>query len=97
MKTDFEIVNDSWDENGFLGKLQDGIFDRTAYNILRDALLRLKTIDYDYFEKEFVAVIWFIPTFMRRKQEYIQDISSKELNSLKEELEGLIADILGYP
>lgn len=94
---DYTLVSNSWDENGFLGKLKDGIFDRTAYNTLRDALLRLKTIEYDYFEKDFVANVWFIPTFMGRQQEYIEDISSNQFNILKEELEELIADILGYP
>jgi hypothetical protein len=94
---DYKDIEESWDENGFMGKLRNGIFDREAYNNLRDALLKLQPFDYTYFDKYFVSLVWFIPIYIGRQKQYIGSISSIEYDALKEELEELIAGIFGYP
>lgn len=97
MKINYSIVEESWDENGFLGQLRSGLFNRNAYNTLCNELLKLQRVDFDVFEKEFIRVVWFIPIFMGRQRMYIKDIPLDEYDNLRENLEELIAGILGYP
>jgi hypothetical protein len=75
---EYKDIESSWGENGFLGKLRDGIFDREAYNELYNALLKLRPFEYNYFDKEFIRIVWFIPIYVGRQKEYIRSISSKE-------------------
>ncbi len=97
MIIDYSIIKDSWGEDGFLGKLREGIFDKDSYNILCEALERLQPVNYNYFERDFVSVVWFIPIFMNRQKEYISNFSSEEYDKLRENIEELIAGIFGYP
>lgn len=97
MLIDYSVIKDSWGEEGFLGKLREGFFDKTSYNTLCETFLKLQSKDFDVFDKEFVSVVWFIPIFMGRQKEYINDISSVEYERLKENIEELIAGIFGYP
>ena len=92
-----EAIGKSWDIDGFLGQLKEGVFDRGLYNELYKSLLMIDIKDDEEIQRGLIQVLWFVPIFMYRFKEYTQNISSREYDGLRENIEEQLARIFGYP
>jgi len=92
-----EAIGKTWDSDGFLGQLKIGVFDRALYNELYTALLKINIRDGEEIERELIQLLWFIPIFMYRLKEYVTDITPKDFDGLREDIEEQLARIFGYP
>ncbi|RVU01316.1 hypothetical protein EOD41_04955 [Mucilaginibacter limnophilus] len=99
MKNDMyiKVIDESWGENGFLGKLRDGVFDRNLFNELYASILKLHYKEGEIIPRNVIGILWFIPTFMYRQKEYLNDTDKNAFDEMREHIEDAIAGILGYP
>jgi len=94
---EIKIIEESWDEEGFFYKLRYRIFDRELFNRVCTAISKLSFSETDIIERDLIRLLWFIPVFMTRQRDYVENIDQKEYDSLCEKIIDIIAGVLGYP
>jgi hypothetical protein len=88
-----------WDiDNGFLGKLRQGIIDKVAFERF---ISRMKSIEIheDNLPRRFVSLVWYIPTFVRwQKERCIKNgTSDKDFDIIEDRTIHALEEILGIP
>lgn len=85
--------------DGFFWKLREGVLSEEGYQRLKEIFGNLEVPEGQVIDREFVSLVWFIPTFMRW-----QERSLKSKGNYNERYEHMyiilvqtIQDILGYP
>jgi hypothetical protein len=96
-KEQLEIISNSWGEDGFLGKLREGIFNKEQFNELYAALRSLKFDEEEVIDRETIRLIWFIPIYMNRLKRYFPHIPSQEYDDMTGKIEDALGVIIGYP
>lgn len=97
-----QLLENEWDMiemKGFFGCLTLGKFDDEGFERVRNILSSVQVPEGDTFDKRFVEVIWFIPTFMRWQQDGWRD-EGKATEKLAEAIafvEQRLTTILGLP
>ena len=84
---------------GFFGKLKFDVFDEEGFKRVQSILNSIEIPDGETFDKRFVEVTWFIPTFMRWQQDgwRLDDKDTKQLDEAISFFEGRLTTILGLP
>ena len=93
-KDQIEIVSNSWGEDGFLGKLHDGNFNKEKFNELYAALRNIHFDENEDIDRETVRLIWFIPIYMNRLK---GQFPSDEYDIMTERIVDALGVIIGYP
>ena len=96
-KDQIEIISNSWDEDGFLGKLREGNFNKEKFNELYAALRNIHFDETEEIDREIIRLIWFIPIFMNRLKRNFPHIPSEEYDSFTGRIEDALGVIIGYP
>lgn len=91
----------AWDEQGFLGRIRMGRFDRTAGECFLQAL---RTIDLGVCEainRRFVSLLWYIPLFLLWQRPRIVEAEGEqqalEYDWLSNAIQAAVEEILGIP
>lgn len=97
--TTIELLDSSWDyEDGFLGKLRQGEFDKKLYLAFLVLLRGISFGDDELIPKRVVSLLWYIPLFMEwQKEQITKSIEEMEYNRFKTEIENQLERILGVP
>jgi hypothetical protein len=84
---------------GFFGNLKFGVFDDEGFNRVQSVLNSIELPDSEIFDKRFIEVTWFIPTFMRWQQDgwRLDGKDTKQLDKAISFFEGRLTTILGLP
>lgn len=89
-------IEAEWDlENGFLGKLRAGDFDRATCQRLLETLSKVEpegTLD-----RDFVRLVWYIPIFMEWNRERVAADSLKDYEKAANKILAEVERILGIP
>jgi hypothetical protein len=83
----------------FFWELRIGIFDKIGFARIKDILSSIEVPDGEIFDKRFIEVTWFIPTFMRWQQDAWK-MDGKDTSELDEAIsfvESRLTTILGVP
>lgn len=102
IKTAIKKLDEEWDQiepNGFFVKLKQGQFDQVAFDRVVTILNSVELPQEDFFNKRFVELVWFIPTFMRWQQDGLRD-QGTDLEGLDRAIsfcEQRLTTILGLP
>jgi hypothetical protein len=85
--------------NGFLGGLREGVFDRTGFLRLEEVLRSAEVDNQGPLNRRFVALTWYIPTFMSWQRERVQKRggSVDELEIATNKIRNLLEELLGVP
>ena len=92
-------INKAWDyDEGFLGNLRQGKFNQELYTEFYTLLLSLRDNDDEFFSREIVTALWFIPVFMERQKDIVcKHYPLDKYFKHQEDVIDAIAGILGYP
>ena len=84
---------------GFFGSLKFGVFDEEGFKRVQSILNSIEIPDGETFDKRFIEVTWFIPTFMRWQQDgwRFDGKDTKQLDEAISFFEGRLTTILGLP
>ncbi len=100
IKKCIEVLENEWQfESGFFGKLRQGIIDEKAYNSLLNILNSINTSSEEVLPKRFVALVWYIPTFIIWQEERCVEngYDKKLIEEIVNNFTNVIEDILGVP
>jgi hypothetical protein len=93
-------LDDEWDQDdGFLGRLRAGLFDREGYERFLGLLQSIETKG-DVFDRRLVELLWFVPTFMEWQTERLEGRSGMppdEYGNYKLRVIEALNKVLGYP
>ncbi|MBI1183447.1 hypothetical protein GC194_04215 [bacterium] len=92
------ILDNSWTK-GFFYSLRNGVVDKSDFAILLNGLSRFSATHYTSFPKEFVSLIWFIPTFIDWQEERLLDngVEKEEFKMIYDSMCNECERILGLP
>ncbi len=102
IKTTIKKLEAEWDYTetiGFFGWLRFGKFEEDGFQRVKDILNSIELDGGEIFDKRFIEVTWFIPTFMRWQQDGWRDMG-KDTSQLDEAIsfvEQRLTTILGLP
>lgn len=97
-----QLLEKEWDQiemKGFFGCLRLDKFDDEGFERVRNILSSIQVPEGETFDRRFVEVIWFIPTFMRWQQDGWRS-EGKEKEKLDKAIafiEQRLTTILGLP
>ncbi len=95
------LIEAEWDlDNGFLGRLRQGQFDRACYSRCSQALERIQreVRNGDSMSRRLVSLLWYIPLFMSWQAERVKgSIDAQEYQRIANQIEGKLEEILGVP
>ena len=97
-----EALEQEWEQveaKGFFGSLKFNEFDEEGFNRVRNILDAVQIPEDEKFDKRFIEVTWFIPTFMRWQQDGWR-LDGKDTRQLDEAIsffEQRLTTILGLP
>jgi hypothetical protein len=99
IKAAIEKLDQEWDvDEGFFGKLRSGLFDKEG---LQRVIQILESVDIsgEQLPKRFVALTWFIPTFMSWQCDRIIENGgdAPELDVATQTIIELLYRVLGVP
>jgi hypothetical protein len=85
--------------DGFLGGLREGVFDRTGFLRLEEVLRSAEVDNQGPLDRRFVALTWYIPTFMSWQRERVQRRggSVDELEMAITKIQNRLEELLGVP
>jgi hypothetical protein len=93
-------LDDEWDQDdGFLGRLRAGLFDREGYERFLGLVRSIETKG-DVFDRRLVELLWFVPLFMEWQTERLErtsGMSRDEFRTYKNEVVDLFFKVLGVP
>jgi hypothetical protein len=89
----------AWElESGFLGRLREGVFDRTLYGSFVTTLMKVRVAEGDLLPPRFVTLLWFISPFMEQQAEQItMTFSLEEYRVAQARIQQQLERILGLP
>jgi hypothetical protein len=100
MKDLINRLDDEWDQDdGFLGRLRAGLFDREGYERFLGLLQSIETKG-DVFDRRLVELLWFVPLFMEWQTERLEGRSGmppEEFRSYKNAVLNTLFKVLGVP
>lgn len=85
--------------DGFLGKVRGGIFDRQQEVNFIATLQKIKLPDGEMISKRLVALLWYIPVFLRWQTERVIEVGGDAIayEHFTNQVQAAIEDILGIP
>lgn len=97
-----QSLETEWDQveaNGFFGKLGFGEFDIEGFKRVQVTLDSVHISDGEIFDKRFIEVTWFIPTYMRWQQDawHMDGKDTRQLDEAISFFEQRLTTILGLP
>jgi hypothetical protein len=100
MKDLINRLDDEWDQDdGFLGRLRAGVFDRAGYERFLGLLRSIET-NGDTFDRRLIEALWFVPLFMEWQTERLEKTSGMtrvEYGNYKDEVVNAFYKVLGLP
>lgn len=100
--TAIQKLEQEWEQveaKGFFGNLEFGIFDPEGFRRVQSILDTVEIPEGETFDKRFIEVIWFIPTYMRWQQDGWR-LGGRDTRQLDEAIaffEQRLTSILGLP
>jgi hypothetical protein len=97
-----QMLDAEWDQiegKGFFRFLKNGVFDEAGFKRVQGILSSIEVPSGETFDKRFIEVTWFIPTFMRWQQDAWR-LDGKNTSQLDEAIafvEQRLTTILGLP
>lgn len=102
ISTAVQMLESEWESverNGFFADLQNGYFDEVGFKRVQEILKAVEIPVGETFDKRFIEVTWFIPTFMRWQQDgwRLDGKNTKLLDEAIAFVEQRLTSILGTP
>lgn len=102
IQTATQALETEWEQvqsKGFFGKLRIGEFDSDGFERVKRLLNSLELPNEEFFDKRFVEVVWFIPTFMRWQRDawFMENKDVQAIDKAIQFFEQRLTTILGLP
>ena len=98
---DLENLDNAWDtDNGFLGKLREGTFDRSSYENFMQLLRSISFPEDGLVPTRGVTLLWYIYPFIEWQKERVvkdQILTSEQYDMMSVNIMNELERILGIP
>ena len=94
------ILEAEWSKpDGFLGKAREGVFDERQGAGFVTTLESIKLPAETVIDRRLVALLWYIPSFLRWQQERVAEKGgdAAAFEQLTNRVQGIVEDVLGVP
>lgn len=95
-----ELLEAEWDlSEGFLGRLREGHYDPEGFRRFEQLLRSIQLDEEKPLDRRFVALTWYVPTFMSWQRERVEEVSGsiRELDAAITKIHNLLEQLLGVP